>query len=309
MVKPPPIKMPPPIPHNHQFTFERQDITTKIGGPPEHTDAIINRIKQLEIPPNLDLRDEVSIHAIKSTDILGLHYAPFTLEQKLPPFDHGVTGLHYYQQLRNIMSKVIRAKIMNDFLIDSLARKQIPRGFKINKKVMAVFPTPRLKLAHYKIIAQAEMDLVLATTEHYESTIPKLEEEFNEYYEEMNTLDPEERRLVILQLLHFKNGLINERTGFLQEKIARDTMARDANEDNNPQQQVARGESNHTAPPLFRNRTANRNRNRDPSPAYRSRDPSMDRRSNFDDPNGEFGGPPARPQRAPRNRTLRGRQY
>jgi hypothetical protein len=240
----PTTKMPPAIEHKHHFTFERetqgQTVQTQ-GGQQDNTDAILERIKQLEKPPNLDLREEVSIHAIRSTDILGLHNAPFTFEGKLPPFDHGVTGLHYFQHLRNVMSKVIRAKLMNDFLLESHARKQVPRGFKINKKVMAVDPSPRLKLAHYKITAQAEMDLVMATIEHYRLTIPKLEREFDEYFEEMNTLPKEERRLVILQLLHFKNTLIDERTGPLQDKIARDKAIK---EDNNPQQLVARGESN-----------------------------------------------------------------
>jgi hypothetical protein len=168
---------------------------------------------------------------------------------------------------------------------------------------MAVDPSPRLKLAHYKIIAQAEMDLVTATIEHYRLTIPKLESEFEEYFEEMNILPTEERRLVILQLLHFKNTLIDERTGPLQEKIARD---KNNQEDNQPQQMVAR-ESNHNNPLTTVNRTGNRNRFRDASPAYRSREASNERRNLQDDPNGGYYGWEARPQCAPRGRMGRNR--
>jgi hypothetical protein len=244
-----------------------------------------------------------------SEDILGLRIAPYTYEGKLPPFGHGVTAIPYFQQLRNIMSKIVRAKLQNNFLLESLAKQQVPRGFKINKKIMAVHPSAKLKVVHFKIIANAEMEIMKATIDHYLATIPLLEAEFQEVYDDLNTLPSYDRRLVILYLLHEKNMIMDERTGPLQDKLERD--ARERLENNTDQQEA--GPSNAPPPPQTRGRDAFRNRNdnapqmrfqprTDNTPQQRFQPRNRDRTPTTDDPNyGAYAAPP-RPQRAPRTR-------
>ena len=47
--------------------------------------------------------------------------------------------------------------------------------------------------------------MMIAIQAHYVEAIPKLMEEFNQFYEETKSLSPTEKRLVILKLIHFKN--------------------------------------------------------------------------------------------------------
>jgi hypothetical protein len=93
--------------------------------------------RQARPPP-----EEVPIHHITSRQILDVNVTPFTHEEVLPPFDHGSMALHYFQTLRQILDKCTRAQLQDQFIRDCLSKRIIPRGFKLNKKLMAVDPTP-----------------------------------------------------------------------------------------------------------------------------------------------------------------------
>ena len=109
--------------------------------------------------------------------------------------------------IRSILSKYVRASLQNNHLKECLDRGQIPRGLKINKKLMAVDPTPDLRLDHLAILAKAEKKTMQAILAHYETAIPALREKFDHYFEKTVGLSPADRRLLVLKLLHYKNTL------------------------------------------------------------------------------------------------------
>ena len=177
------------------------------------TDYILSEAtKRLEIQNRVqEIPQEKPIHQIRSEDIMNNQITPFSQEGDLPPFDHGSPGLPYFQTLRQYLSKLTRAKLQAAHLRESIERHQVPRGMKINKKLMAVEPTPSVKLAHYKILAKAETDIMKLTIAHLEKVIPDLEQQFTQYFDEMTSLSPADRRLVVLKLIHYKNELTMEK--------------------------------------------------------------------------------------------------
>jgi hypothetical protein len=63
-----------------------------------------------------------------------------------------------------------------------------------------------------QIMGEAENKLLTSLIEHYERVVPKLQREFNELYSNAaDTLSPLDKRLLVIQLAHFKNELVKEK--------------------------------------------------------------------------------------------------
>jgi hypothetical protein len=219
---------------------------------------------------------EVEIHDITSQQILSTEITPFSHEGELPHFEHGCIALHYFTNLRSTLDKCTRAQIQNTFIKECLSKRIIPKGFKINKAIMAVDPSPKLRLSHYQITTEAETLLMKAVIEHYTRAIPKLISEFTEYFEEITKMiTPPDRRLLVLKLIHYKNDIIESRTKNQAQKMERPTNrymdgGNSAARNNNvqPQDNYAPNRGG----PQFRGNTGPQNRqpsNRDNSPEYR----------------------------------------
>ena len=65
--------------------------------------------------------------------------------------------------------------------------------------------TPQLKLALLKILGKDKHKLCNAIITHYELLIPKLEEEFHEIYNNITGVNVDEKRLIALKIIHYKN--------------------------------------------------------------------------------------------------------
>ena len=228
VLKPPPIKQQ----GNHQFSFASQSISesgipvNKEPIPDQNkmiTDLILERTKQMEQRDreehNKGPPPQISIHDITSRNVLNTNVTPFSHEDNLPPFEHGCIAFHYFTSLRNMLDKCVRADLQRQFVKECLARRIIPRGFKLNKKIMAVEPSPQLKLAHYRICIEAEIKMMEAVVTHYTTAVPKLTQEFDEYFTEIKLLEPTGRRLTILWLVKFKNELVSTRRKIQQQKL------------------------------------------------------------------------------------------
>jgi hypothetical protein len=146
---------------------------------------------------------------------------PFTEEGELPPFQHGSLGLHYFQILRGVLSKHIRASIHLETLEENKRRHQIPRGLKIMKNLNAVEPTYQLKLKHMQIMGKAEIEMLESLIGHYPDTLPKLINDFTLLFDDASKeLQPVEKRLVVIKLLHYKNELVNEKKTLSYKKLS-----------------------------------------------------------------------------------------
>jgi hypothetical protein len=165
--------------------------------------------------------ETIDINNVRSEHLLLTEMTPFTEEGELPPFQHGSLGLHYFQILRGVLSKHIRAAIHLETLEENQRRHQIPRGLKINKNLNAVDPTYQLKLKHMQIMGKAEIEMLISLIEHYHTIIPKLMADFTTLFNDASTLlNPVDKRLVVIKLLHYKNELISERKTVASRKLA-----------------------------------------------------------------------------------------
>jgi hypothetical protein len=227
---PPPTKNTTPYKTPHKFSFDGASASE--GGLANKqmpidpnkmvTELILKRAKQMEDRENqyqdYEPPKEVEIHEIASTEILNISTTPFTHEDTLPNFEDGSVTYYYFKTLRTIIDKWVRAQKSDEHIKECLERKIIPRGFKLNKKILAVDPSPKLKLEYYKISARAETEMMIACRHHYKDAIPKLSDDFNEYYDETKALDPTDRRLMILKLIHYKNQVIAIKDRNLRQK-------------------------------------------------------------------------------------------
>jgi hypothetical protein len=114
----------------------------------------------------------------------------------------------------------------------------------VNKRLMAIELTPRLKLTYQQIVAKVELEMVHAVIIHYQSAIPKLYDDFVALFDEAKSIPPADRRLLTLKLIHYKNALIEERLGSQTNKLNRDDnrlddYPQDYEEESNQQQRTA----------------------------------------------------------------------
>ena len=171
-----------------------------------------NNLRNNQIAQAQALPDPIGPGLIRSDDLLQDEVIPFTDEQNLPPFEHGSKAVSYFNVLRGLLSKTIRATIHLQSLTENKRRHQIPRGLKINKPLNAVEASHTLKIQMMQILGEAENKILESLIEHYQIIIPKLEGEFKELYNiATNTLSPLDKRLVVIKLAHFRNELVQER--------------------------------------------------------------------------------------------------
>jgi hypothetical protein len=83
------------------------------------TQHLLNRAEQTKPPEPETMQDEVDIRSIESEDFLRCTMTPFTMEGTLPRFDHGCIAFGYFQTLRQILDKSIRARLHQRHLISS----------------------------------------------------------------------------------------------------------------------------------------------------------------------------------------------
>jgi hypothetical protein len=143
------------------------------------------------------------------------------LEAELPNFDHGSPAHGYFTILRKILDKSVRATLHQKHLSTSYQMRQIPKGMKIMKNLTTIQPTPKLELQHMQILARAEREMMQITLKHYEQAIPKLNRDFQEYFDETADLEPVDRRLIVLRLLHFKNQIVQKKAEEHERKLFR----------------------------------------------------------------------------------------
>jgi hypothetical protein len=161
---------------------------------------------------SFNLPDPIEAGMVRSEELMQIEITPFKEEEHLPPFEHGSKALSYFNVLRGLLSKFVRAKIHLESLTDNKRRHQIPRGLKINKPINAVEPSHLLKIETMQIMGEAENKILDSLIQHYQNVIPKLAKEFTDlYHTATEMLSPLDKRLVVIQLSHFKNELIKEK--------------------------------------------------------------------------------------------------
>ena len=87
---------------------------------------------------------------------------------------------------------------------------QVPPGLRSKKNLEVIDCTPHLKLQDMQILREAENRLVEAILNHYLQLIPKIERDFHDIYNQMRGVNQEERQLISLKLIHYKNGLMRK---------------------------------------------------------------------------------------------------
>ena len=89
---------------------------------------------------------------------------------------------------------------------------QVPPGLQIKKHLEVIDCTPHLKLQAMEILGEAENKhcQVEAILNHYLQLIPKTERDFHDIYNKMRGVNQEERQLISLKLIHYKNGLLRQ---------------------------------------------------------------------------------------------------
>ena len=242
--------------------------------------ALLNRVEALNIqPPNPN--ETIDINRVRSDHLLLADIIPFTDEGELPPFQHGSLGLHYFQILRGVLSKHIRAAIHLEVLEENDRRHQIPRGLQINKNLNAVEPTYKLKLQHMQIMGKAEISMLHALIKHYQEILPKLMDDFTTLFNRCSVeLEPVQKRLVVIKLLHYKNDLINEKKNTAFKKLS-----------NQPQRRSEPPNPNDTSPQMGQletNQYQGQPRQRSPQPhinTYRPRSQQRNQQRNWEDEN------------------------
>ena len=61
-----------------------------------------------------------------------------------------------------------------------------------------------------QILGAAENRLVKAILNHHLQLIPQIERDFHDIYNQMRLVNQEERKLIRLKLVHYKNGLMRQ---------------------------------------------------------------------------------------------------
>ncbi len=117
-------------------------------------------------------------------------------------------------------------------MIDSMMSDQTPPGLRIHKNLEVINSSPLLKLKALQIFSEAEGKLITAILEHYDTVIPKLEKEIKGIYDKMAGITKDEKKLITLKLIAYKNELIREYRERSEKKGNKATEKRI--EDSNP---------------------------------------------------------------------------
>ena len=192
-----------------------------------HTTIAAELRKNKDTVPNMpDIQDNtytepaaIPVERITSDTVLEFHIYPFEVEPELPNFCNGTVALQYFRVLRDVVWKWTRAKGHNKTLTDSRSSDTIPPGLKLNKNLEVIEMTSALKLKTLKILGKAEGKLCDAIIEHYSELIPVLEAEFNDIYNNMEGVTTDEKRLIALKLIHYKNTLMRAQREKMEAKM------------------------------------------------------------------------------------------
>ncbi len=159
--------------------------------------------------------DETPIKNIKYEDLIKFQITKFEEEEDLPNFVHTTSALQFFRVLRELTFDWVRAKSHQKNMLDSMMSDQTPPGLRIHKSLEVISSSPQLKLKALQIFSVAEGKLIEAILEHYDIIIPKLEADINNIYTSMVGITEDEKTLIVLKLVAYKNELIrNHRTTY-----------------------------------------------------------------------------------------------
>ncbi len=150
------------------------------------------------------------IKEITVKQLLDFQITKFEEEEDLPNFIHTTDALQYFRVLREMMFDWARAKSHQKNMIDSMMSDQTPPGLRIHKNLEVINSSPLLKLKALQIFSEAEGKLINAILEHYDMTIPKLEKDIKSIYDKMTGITRDEKTLIYLKLIAYKNELIRQ---------------------------------------------------------------------------------------------------
>ncbi len=152
--------------------------------------------------------ENIAGEEIEGKHILKYKIYHFPKEGDLPPFVHSTQALQYFRVLRDMIFDNVRAKHHEKEIKDSRLSDQAPPGMRIRKNIEVVGSTPLLRLQALQIYSEAETKMTKVIQEHYKVNIPKMEKEFMEIFKSMKRITVEEKVLINMKLLHYKNELM-----------------------------------------------------------------------------------------------------
>ena len=196
------------------FDLSRPQSRTNIN---RNTSTLLQTLLDEEEGPK-----DIPIHQLTSDHILTKDITPYSKENDLPPFRYSSRALHYYQVLRTILSKYIRSSEHLKYIKTGLENQTIPRGLRLNKPIQVIEPTSEFRLKMLEIFGRAEKDMIKNIVAHYEISIPKIRAEFDLLWRRLNRITEEEKTLITLKLIHYKNDLIKTKQTRTTVKTRRD---------------------------------------------------------------------------------------
>lgn len=201
----------------------------------------LNKSRHTIVPEGLvtnnaeqDEPTSIPIDRISSKVLLEYKVHPYTEEEDLPNFYNATAALHNFRVMRDLMYSWTRAKHHQQTLRESLLSDQVPPGLRIKKNLEVIECTPHLKLQALQILGDAEIQLTRAILQHYDQLIPKIENDFHQIYNNMKGVNKEEKRLLSLKLVHYKNVLVKQQLA-RDEKKTQNVNAED-DQKNNPKE-------------------------------------------------------------------------
>lgn len=165
---------------------------------------------------------QLEINQVKSSHILNAELTPFYNEENLDRFAANTYPLYKFQILRTIISKITRAEFHLKYLLDTKKEGLIPRGLKVAKPIQVIDPDTEFQLKKLQLYGDFESDLRNSIITHYQNLIPKLTTEFEKLWTDHSGLTTNERELLCIKLVHYKNEILNEKQSNIRQKQTRD---------------------------------------------------------------------------------------
>ena len=154
--------------------------------------------------------DPIRAGKVTSKNLLEFKITPYHEEEELPNFFNATNALHYFRVLRDMIFNWTKSKAHEKTLRDSLISDTTPPGLRIKKNLEVIQCSPQLKLKALQILGSAENRLVRAILVHYEQIIPDIEASIQEIYDGMMGVNPDEKRLIHLKLVAYKNSIMRQ---------------------------------------------------------------------------------------------------
>ncbi len=175
--------------------------------------------------------DKIQSTNVKAEMLLKYKIYAFNDEGELPNFVYATNALQYFRVLRDLLYSWTRSQSHLRNLNDASNSDMTPSGLKIRKNLEVVECTPHLRLQALQIFSDAETKLMQAMTTHYKEIIPKIEKDFKQIQKGMTRINDDERQLILMKLLHYKNDLIRQHRDRREGKKPKNTQTASKNEE------------------------------------------------------------------------------